>query len=106
MPPVRGAALPMAMLIVGFAGARAFLSSPQPERAAMAAIATTPKLERIMATSGSKRRGKGCLIMRTPQGAVNLTRRRFAGVNPAGNGNKKGRRQRRPLREKTRLLYR
>src|SRR2546422_3128139 len=106
MPPVSGAALPMAMPIVGFAGTWAFLSSPQPETAAMAAIATTPKLERIMATSGSKRRGKGCLIMRTPHGAVNLRRRRFAGGKPAGNGNKKGRRQRRPLREKTRLLYR
>src|SRR6266446_6957798 len=107
MPPVRGAALPMAMLIVGFAGAWAFLSSPQPERAAMAAIATTPKLERIMATSGSKRRGKGCLIMRTPQGAVNLTRRRFAGVNPAGlTAAKRAGDNAGPCTNQTRLLHR
>src|SRR5216683_3685546 len=106
MPPVSGATLPMAMLIVGFAWTSAFLSSPQPETAAMAAIATTPKLERIIATSGSKRRGIDRVIMRTPHGAVNLPRLRFAEINRRGNGNKKSRHRRRPFLEEIRLLYR
>src|SRR5258708_20479776 len=71
----------MGVLIGGFGGAWAFLSSPQLEMTAMAAIATTPKLERIMATSGSKRRGIDRVIMRTPHGAVNLPRLRFAEIN-------------------------
>src|SRR5437764_14893477 len=50
MPPVSGATLPIA--IVRVAGACAFLSSPQPVTPTMAAIARTPKWERIMATSG------------------------------------------------------
>src|SRR6266705_4183635 len=90
MPPVSGATLPMAMLIAGFAWTWAFLSSPQPETAAMAAIATTPNLERIMATSGSKRRGIDRLIMRTPHGAVNLPRLRFAEMNRRGPWQQKG----------------
>src|SRR6266702_7725782 len=107
MPPVSGATLPMAMLIAGFAGAWAFLSSPQPETAAMAAIATTPKLERIMATSGSKRRGIDRLIMRTPHGAVNLPRPRLAEMTRRGTWQQKragtgaG-----PCTKRTRLLYR
>src|SRR6266568_470890 len=90
MPPVSGATLPMAMLIAGFAGAWAFLSSLQPETAATAAIATTPNLERIMATSGSKRRGIDLLIMRPPHGAVNLPRLRFAEMNRRGPWQQKG----------------
>src|SRR3989442_10082396 len=90
MPPVSGATLPMAMLIAGFAGAWAFLSSPQPETAAMAAIGTPPKLERIKGTSGSKRRGIDRLIMRTPHGAVNLPRPRLAEMNRRGPWQEKG----------------
>src|SRR5256885_9852435 len=51
MPPVSGATLPIA--IVSLAGPCAFLSSPQPVNPTMAAIAITPKWERIMAASGS-----------------------------------------------------
>src|SRR6266568_9223135 len=107
MPPVSGATLPMAMLIAGFAWTWAFLSSLQPETAATAAIATTPNLERIMATSGSKRRGIDRLIMRTPHGAVNLPRLRFRRDEPAGPmaaerpGTGAG-----PCTKRTRLLYR
>src|SRR2546430_667673 len=50
MPPVSGATLPIA--IVRVVGACAFLSSPQPVTPTMAAVARTPKWERIMATSG------------------------------------------------------
>src|SRR5258707_7325780 len=99
MPTVSGATLPMAMLIAGFAGAWAFLSSPQLEMTAMAAIATTPNLERIMATSGSKRRGIDRLIMRTPHGAVNLPRPRLAEMNRRGHGHQKGPQRRPPLHE-------
>src|SRR5437016_13952386 len=51
MPPVSGAALPIAIARV--AGDCAFLSSPQPVNTTVAAIARTPKWERIMAASGS-----------------------------------------------------
>src|SRR6266581_8906279 len=81
MPPVSGATLPIA--IVRLAGACAFLSSLQPEMQATAAIATTPKWERIMAASGSGHSAKSRLIMRTAHGAVNLPRR-F--TRPGGNG--------------------
>src|SRR5260221_11067259 len=73
MPPVSGATLPIA--IVRVAGACAFLSSPQPVDTTIAAIARTPKWERIMAASGSRRGVKGRLIMRTAHGAVNFPRR-------------------------------
>src|SRR5438552_17321161 len=52
MPPVSGATLPIA--IVRVVGACAFLSSPQPVNTTVAAIARTPKWERIMAASGSR----------------------------------------------------
>src|SRR5437879_2767774 len=70
MPPVRGATLPIA--IVRVAGACAFLSSLQPVTPTMAAIAITPKWERIMAASGSRRSAGTRLIMRTAHGAVNF----------------------------------
>src|SRR6266849_549962 len=73
MPPVSGATLPIAT--VKLAGACAFLSSLQPETQATAAIAITPKWERIMAASGSGHSAKSRLIMRTAHGAVNLPRR-------------------------------
>src|SRR5207245_9318696 len=72
MPPVSGATLPIA--IVRVAGACAFLSSPQPVTPTMAAIAITPKWERIMAASGSRRSAETRLIMRTAHGAVNFPR--------------------------------
>src|SRR2546422_11036678 len=40
----------------------------------MAAIAITPKWERIMAASGSRRSAETRLIMRTAHGAVNFPR--------------------------------
>src|SRR5438552_4248242 len=73
MPPVSGATLPIA--IVRVAGACAFLSSPQLVTPTMAAIAITPKWERIMAASGSRRNAKTRLIMRTAHGAVNFPQR-------------------------------
>src|SRR6266849_8212233 len=73
MPPVSGATLPIET--VRLAGACAFLSSLQLEMQATAAIATTPKWERIMAASGSEHSAKSRLIRRTAHGAVNLTRR-------------------------------
>src|SRR5882762_1767109 len=56
MPPVSGATLPIAMVKV--AGGCTFFSSPQPETPTIAAIAITPKWERIMAASGSRRSAK------------------------------------------------
>src|SRR4029077_7538941 len=56
MPPVSGATLPIE--IVSLAGACAFLSSLQPPTQAKATIAITPKWERIMAASGSRRSAK------------------------------------------------
>src|SRR6266699_6558654 len=104
---VQTCALPISMLIAGFAGAWAFLSSPQLEMTAMAAIATTPNLERIMATSGSKRRGIDRLIMRTPHGAVNLPRPRLAEMNRRGPWQQKGPAPAPALcTKRTRLLYR
>src|SRR6266849_5326047 len=84
MPPVSGATLPIAT--VKLAGACAFLSSLQPETQATAAIAITPKWERIMAASGSGHSAKSRLIMRTAHGAVNLPRRASALHTPGGHG--------------------
>src|SRR6266702_3317185 len=107
MPPVSGATLPMAMLIAGFAGAWAFLSSLQPETAATAAIATTPNLERIMATSGSKRRGIDRLIMRTPPRGCQFAEAAVRRDEPAGPmAAKRAGTGAGPCTKRTRLLYR
>src|SRR6266480_6454296 len=66
MPPVSGATLPIA--IVSLAGACAFLSSLQPVTQARAAIAITPKWERIMAASGSRRSEKSADYADGPRG--------------------------------------
>src|SRR6267142_188978 len=72
MPPVSGATLPIA-------------------------IAITPKWERIMAASGSRRSAETRLIMRTAHGAVNFQRRftrrgetAAGSVRPAGSAGSLG----------------